>query len=534
MPDVISRLEEVPLEILDTILGFLPKFSLVGEHSAHKVSYSLNERLKGLHNKSGKLTSKQLVDSILTEEEALHFFDNTKLCDEMNNTWLLRLACKIPRVREALIPKLSYLNHEIDSICEYDIDTVRYAVEQEYHSNYSKAVMRSYHEQLCLEYLKQNTIDIDEAMLLSRKHLEVARKILTTPEISENITITERFNIIYFHTELVKENIPICEAFWNDELPLYSIYSLDQFIAMHGHIPEVADFLFKRFAGDREVPRLIKYTVLLRLAKHHFTIVNEKMTEVDWLFMFTEPGVRTCLDTHFEIAKKFVNKRPGIYIPDYNDNVFYIIMKYFPDSKCFLLDSDYILPSSFYKEYGPVLALPRMQRVLANASATAYDFKFAMAQSLFENPRLFYYLNDKLKSLLAEVIDDLSPDDFSLMKPYIIKIFKNEALRKTLNGFLSLKLIHKIPFELGDYLMDEDYFNTVIVKNQSKASSKAFNWDFILDNPVLMRKIMNNPLRFDSLEEFARINIKESLDKRDLIKQIVDEIKIEKQATLNP
>lgn len=531
-----NHINGIPYEMLDTILDYLPAFSLTGEHSARSVCHKWNTSSK-LSKRNTKATNQQIVDSIKTPEEALHFLENMKIFNEMDYKRLLCLVCKIPQIRDALIPQLTL--GELAIICEYDIDCARRCLDLE---GLNKFQIRSCHEILCDEYLKNNPnnpFNPQEAKQLSQKYISVARRILAIPDFIQRTTVKERFEIIANHTQLVEENLQLCSEFWDeaDEFEHLEIKML--FIQKHCHSKVVASFLINKFSA---VPvgefYFERFTFLLNMAGHHWEMICEMLNERDWAVLFNAPNVMEFLDKHFEVAKKYIT-RPDLVLvtSDYTDNIFHIIMQHFPNSKSFLLDEAYRLGTEFYKEYGPVLALPRMQRLMTNSSATPYDFKLALAKSLFENPKLFFYLNDKIPTQLAMIIDELRHDDFSVLKPAIITIFENEALKKRLNPFLALKLLSKMPYELQQFMTNEsDVKRTFNEDTFTSIPAMQFRRRFFLNNPVLARSFMDNEMSYNSFDESTRKEIKSILDQRSLIIGAVESLKQANNAnvTLNP
>lgn len=522
-----SAFEDLPVEMKNTIFNYLPQYTLIGKASVHTVSKQWNEMIKessSLHQKSSK---KQLIDSIQTEEDALLFFENDKICDEMDYKWLLRLAFKIPEVRNAIGLRLE--KSELFDLCKYDINNANYflGLGMEYVSPSDKQIITSEHVTLSHQFLdKHNKIDGDDAVPFSENLLCVAKRILNTPEISQEYTKRQRFSIIWGHTQLVEENLEMCSDMLDENIDDDEQTEFCNFLIEHGKSRVVADFLLKRY----EETFNLRPEFLIILSSYHLHIARQLFAEDTIINELTSEILLVITLAHFEMAKELITKPDLVMDEDYADTVFRLIYKHFPDSKCFLLDEKYHLKDSFYKAYGPVLALPRMQMMLASNTSTAYDFKVAFAHSLFEHPEIMLQYNKVLMIFLAEFIDELHSVDFKAMQPAIIKVFENDKQNNDLDRILGLKLIAKMPFLLDEEQSNENYFRKLFLAHETHFSMSYINYraTYLEHHPVIARKVMNSSNLAKLFDDYDG-SIRRSLGTRDLIKEVVQQLKLEKQ-----
>lgn len=534
MPDdilSIRSINDVPDNVLDNILEFLPQYSLVGKHSVGMVCHQWNQKVIDARKSLDAQTSEQIVNSIKTEEEALLFFDNEKIYDEMDFESLLKLASRIQNVRNGLFQRLT--EPEIGVVAQFDIDIARSFLESDEYDlePNDKMAIRGFHDILGHDFLDQQNIpDALEAELLSEHSVSVARRIVSTPEIFRNFRLAHCYKIIANHTELVEENLELCGEYLDEAMRRDGVYRgpLPEFLAEHGHSRKVADFALNRYADFFNED----LSIFAEIADKHWDIVSERMKQQDLSRILNSPVVVHFLDAHFEMAKLYVTHPHLVYDGKFDKHVFYILRRMFTESKCFLLDERYQLSASFYKEYGPILALPRMQQVLMNVTSTTDDFRVALTHSLLENPVFFDHVDDDEISLLATILDGVSQTDLAVMKPAVIRIFQNEALKNSLHTFLALKLLSRFPRELREYLMDETYFCNVILSPDPSVPAEYLS-TYFTDNPVLARALKNNEALFNLLLQSTRDEIMRSLEIRDLIKDAVQQRKQEVLTKVN-
>lgn len=517
---------DLPREMVDTIFHFLPQYSLLGKHSVSTVSKQWNNVFTHSSLMHEKATSEQLVDSIQTEEEALLVFDNDKIYHEMNYTQLLRLAFKISDVRKLIYSRLT--KSQIYDLCAYDINNARFflALNIPHITYIERLVITSQNALLCDDFLKDTKkLSAKDAIIISEKISFVARKILNTPRLSKYYTNRQRFSIMANHTPLVEENLEFCASMLDKDLAKGDERAFERFLNRHRQSRVVADFLLTRF----EPIFTARSYFLANLASCHLHIARRMFEQDAVIKKLDYHLLLEIIDAHYEMAEKLI-ANPDLVIKEYYaDTVFRIIMKHFPRSKCFL-EKEYHLGADFHIAYGPLLALPRIQQMLASGSPSAYDFKVAFAHSLFENPEIMLQPKKLLMRYLADVIDDLRSFDFEAMKPAIIKLLNNLKQRNDLFYILALQLFGKMPFLFDEQQINGDYFNKVfVVFNflELPIVYKNYRDAYLTRYPVMARKIMDTPDLVSSLPSHIRESSKISLQTREVIQLIVEHVKCE-------
>lgn len=501
-----------PVEILDAIFERLPFYSLTGLHSVRTVCHQWNNIISARHR---KISNKKLVGSIQTEEEALLFFDNTGICDEMSFNWLIRLAFKIPHVRDMVIPRLT--PYELHNIAKYEIAIAKHLLT--FHATSfnveTKLAVISCHEPLCQEYLDQYELTPSEAAKISKFQINIARRILKMPE-TNTYSIFQRYEIIKWHTPLVEENLEACAVVLDKEVDeQFSFHlKLGELIRGHRHSRVVVDYLMDRYG---EI--FIKFPALLAdIAVCHLDIAEQLFEQTNVVNRLNFDLLLEMVGANFEIAKKVIANPEVVLCRNYNFTVFHILLKHFQHVKCSLFDEPFDMAEGFYKEYGLVLALSRVKQSLLNPKATAYDFKVSLAHDLFENPELIFH--GDIMHFLTDIIDDLENADLEAMQPAIVKLFKNEYQRDRLDILLALKLVAKMPFLLDEATLGERYFIEIYIMSDSVISLELAKYrsSYLYDNPLLARKVMNYPNVGNLLLDMQRISMESNLRTREMIK----------------
>lgn len=509
-----NHTESAPVEILDAIFQWLPSYSLTGVHSVRTVCHQWNNIISA---RKRKTSNEELTSSIQTEAEALLFFENTNICDEMQFTHLLRLAFKIPKVRDAIVSRLA--PYDLIDISKNDVLIARYLLM--FHAELLKGQMLAiinYHESLCHEHLNKYRITSTQASILSEYHISVARRILKMPE-SNTHTASQRYEIIKCHTKLVEENIEACVAVLDDDIeaPSSFYFRFREFIRSHRHSRVIVDLLINRYSElFNKFP-----SFLAQIAVYHSDIADKMFDQSSIVKKLDFELLTEMVGVHFTVAKKVIANPdlvPGKY---YHFILFHILLKHFLHSKSILFDEGKPINGQFYKEYGRIFALPRVASSLNNPIATDYDFKFSLIQDLFENAELIFQNGNDIMHFLSEIIDDVERADLVAMHPAIVKLFRNVDQRDRLDRMLALKLIAEMPFLLDELPSQESYFVQLFGKNDSIISLELNNYRFnyLYKNPLLARKVMSYPSMANILVDVQQTSIESNLETRELIKQ---------------
>lgn len=523
MPDVKEKdkdnlFEQLPNEILNNIFNYLPRYSLVGKDSIHTVSKQWNDALP--KNPSNY----QLISSIRTEEEAMLLLENARIFDEMDYTWFLRLVLKIERVRDILLPKLNA--SELYSVASYDVDIARIILGRNLgqFTDDFKLRIRSFHESLCYEYMESREISAREALTLSSVHISIASYILNTPKKSEKFTNTERFNILRLHHSLDVENLKAYIDLIDKNMKSKFAVAYFNILVREHHHPAVLDFLVTRYSE-----------IFINHPDTFGTICVYDLERARQLFsqdllvkQLSKGMLLELVSAHFEIAEICISNPDLIVSEYYPDMVFQIIMNHFPRSLSLLRDGKYQFRSDFYQQYGPVLELPRMVQVLTSEGSSGYDFKVALAHSLFENPELMFQHNKTLMILLKDIIDELEKTDLLPIQQAIINLFSNEKHLELFDKILALKLIGKMPFLFDLHLVKHKYFEMMLKDESEKLEDYSYKCQYLPHHPILCQKIMDNRALFPSFDFDKDGFLKRGVEIRETAKQIVQQMRCEK------
>lgn len=517
---------DLPTELVDKFIGFLPLYRFVGANSVHNVCQSWKDLITENPELSMKPSKGQIVRSVMTEQEVLLVLTNEAIFDEIRFDKLMRLSLKVAKAREFVLPLLDF--NDLLEAGKDDIDIARSILASDEASSLIPGQLTTligYHEALANEYLDTNpTLFLVTAFNLSI-HINIAKRILAMPGFSPAV----RYSICLNHDELIEKNLPLVEEVLknlNDSEELYI------FARSHSYRRNVAEFIMERFSDKyANDPSLCAI-----MAIHHLDIALElfqnktlcqNIDSAEYLI--------NILNAHFEICEMVMKDPELIANFAYEDIVFTTFLMHFPRSEVFFDNAKFQLDPSFLKTYGAVLELPRVKKVRLEAqgeteSSTNCGILLALVYDYLENIIEFekFIEQPQPNLFLISIFTEMNLSDLKPMAPLILNILADSSLRK----FVPCDIIHIWARRLQsvrEYIVTDEKLIRQILQG------KFFNYldvdleEFLYACPTIERKIM----RTDSLRVLLNEKQSEVSSNRQYIYEHLKELLVDATLAIN-
>lgn len=488
MPDHTSNhpYHELPNELIDKVIGFLPRYRFVGANSVHTVCQNWNDLILDAPTLRRKRSKTQIVNSVETEEEALLCLSNENIFNEIRFDKLMKLSLKIAKVREIFLPLLS--SADLIEAGKGDISITRNILANETISlNLSEqTTLKGHHEVLAKEYLDQNpTLFLITAYNLSF-HINIAKRILALPGFSA----AARYSICLQHDLLVDQNLSLVQEVhnqWNDKSELHN------FARSHAHRRNVAEFIMDKFA-DKLAEDPLLYAIM---GVHHLDIAKQLFKNKTLCKRLDNAEyLRNILNAHFEICEMVMEDPELISTFVHEDVVFVMFIMHFPRSNVLLNSKKSQLSNAFFDTYGSILELPLVKKLILEAqsqerSLTSYDFKLALANNFLLNPSAFEkYINQPQPNfLLIDIFEKMKLGDLRALQPLILKILADASLRNV----LPLDIIHTLARRLQfvrEYIVSDEKLISEVLEGKFSNYHNVSQEQFLFACPKIERKIL--------------------------------------------